>query len=214
MDQNPPPEGYPQSPVRAEVVYQPPPRRKAHWLMRMLVTLLVLGLLGSLAVNAILAMAVALSGIGGSEDEGRVQEKYYALNQQGTQKIAVLSIEGTILSGEGFFKQQIDHARKDIEEGHLKAIVLRVNSPGGTITGSDYMLHHLRKLADDKHIPIIVSMGGVAASGGYFVSMCVGDTSNTIFAEPTTWTGSIGVIIRTTTSPSSSSAGASRMTPW
>ncbi len=77
----------------------------------------------------------------------------------------------------------------------LKAIVVRVNSPGGTITGSDYMLHHLRKLAEDTHIPIVVSMGGLAASGGYYVSMCVGDTPETIFAEPTTWTGSIGVII-------------------
>jgi len=112
--------------------------------------------------------------------------------------VAILSIEGTILSGEGFFKQQIDHARKDIHDGNLKAIVVRVNSPGGTISGSDYMLHHLRKLVEDSkkaNIPIVVSMGGIAASGGYYVSMCVGDTPNTIFAEPTTWTGSIGVII-------------------
>jgi protease IV len=70
-----------------------------------------------------------------------------------------------------------------------------VNSPGGTINGSDYMLHHLRGLAKEAHIPIVVSMGGLAASGGYYVSMCVGDAAETIFAEPTTWTGSIGVII-------------------
>ena len=57
--------------------------------------------------------------------------------------------------------------------------MVRVNSPGGTITGSDYMLHYLRKLAEDTHIPIVVSMGGLAASGGYYVSMCVGDTPET-----------------------------------
>ena len=109
--------------------------------------------------------------------------------------MAIFSIEGTILSSEGFFKQQIDHARKDIEDGNLKAIVVRVNSPGGTISGSDAMLHYLRQLAADTHVPLVVSMGGVAASGGYYVSMCVGDKPETIFAEPTTWTGSIGVII-------------------
>ncbi len=120
------------------------------------------------------------------------------MNRDGTDKVAILSIEGTILSGEGFFKQQIDHARKDIADGNLKAIVLRVNSPGGTISGSDYMLHHLRRLVQDSKkakIPVVVSMGGIAASGGYYVSMCVGDAPDTIFAEPTTWTGSIGVII-------------------
>jgi protease IV len=76
--------------------------------------------------------------------------------------------------------------------------VLRVNSPGGTISGSDYMLHHLRKLIEvgnNAKIPIVVSMGSLAASGGYYVSMCVGDTPETIFAEPSTWTGSIGVMI-------------------
>ena len=57
------------------------------------------------------------------------------------------------------------------------------------------MLHYLRKLVDETHIPVVVSMGGLAASGGYYVSMCVGDAPETIFAEPTTWTGSIGVVI-------------------
>ena len=160
---------------------------------------MVFGFLGSLAVNLLLLVVVGLSGLASAEDEGRVNEKVLpSWNRSGTEKVAILSIEGTILSGEGFFKQQIDHARKDIKDGNLKAIVLRVNSPGGTISGSDYMLHHLRKLVQDSkqaNIPIVVSMGGIAASGGYYVSMCVGDTPNTIFAEPTTWTGSIGVII-------------------
>ncbi len=74
--------------------------------------------------------------------------------------------------------------------------MLRVNSPGGTINGSDYMLHYLRKLGrPETNVPIVVSMGGLAASGGYYVSMCVGDQPESIYAEPTTWTGSIGVMI-------------------
>ncbi len=139
----------------------------------------------------LLLVVLGLASLAASDDEGRVVERYYALNRRGPDKVA-------ILGGEGFFKQQIDHARKDIKAGKLKAIVLRVNSPGGTISGSDYMLHHLRKLAAEggqAKIPIVVSMGALAASGGYYVSMCVGDTPDTIFAEPSTWTGSIGVLI-------------------
>jgi protease-4 len=163
--------------------------------VRLFFVLVLLGLVGSLALNFVLMALVGLAGYGASDGEGRVREQFYSHNHWGTEKVAILSIEGTILSGDGFFKQQIDHARKDAESGSLKAIVVRVNSPGGTISGSDYMLHHLRKLAADTHLPVVVSMGGLAASGGYYVSMCVGDQPNAIFAEPTTWTGSIGVII-------------------
>jgi protease-4 len=53
----------------------------------------------------------------------------------------------------------------------------------------------MRRLAEERDVPIVVSMGATAASGGYYVSMAVGDEPNTIFAEPTTWTGSIGVKI-------------------
>jgi protease-4 len=159
-----------------------------------LFVLVLLGLIGSLALNAILVALLGLAGFG-SVEGGRVREEFYSHNRWGTEKVAILSIEGTILTGDGFFKQQIDHAQKDAENGNLKAIVVRVNSPGGTISGSDYMLHHLRKLAADTHLPVVVSMGGLAASGGYYVSMCVGDHPETIFAEPTTWTGSIGVMI-------------------
>jgi protease-4 len=171
------------------------PPQKSRFILRLLFVLLLLGLVGSLALNGVLMALVGLTGLGSSDGEGRVREQFYSHNHWGTEKVAILSIEGTILSGDGFFKQQIDHARKDAESGSLKAIVVRVNSPGGTISGSDYMLHHLRKLAADTHLPVVVSMGGLAASGGYYVSMCTGDQPNTIFAEPTTWTGSIGVVI-------------------
>src|SRR5690606_38709852 len=55
--------------------------------------------------------------------------------------------------------------------------------------------HRLKKLAKEKEIPLVVSMGGIAASGGYYIAMAAGETENVIYAEPTTWTGSIGVII-------------------
>jgi protease-4 len=96
------------------------------------------------------------------------------------------------MEGDGFVKQQIDAIRKD---DRVKAVVVRVDSPGGTITGSDYILHHLRKLKQEKELPLVVSMGSMAASGGYYVSMAVGTQERAIYAEPTTTTGSIGVII-------------------
>ena len=120
------------------------------------------------------------------------RRRWHSLSKTATDKIAIITVEGTILGDEGFVKKQIDQVRDD---DHVKAVVLRVDSPGGTVTGSDYIYHHLKKLAEDKQIPLVVSMGSIAASGGYYVAMAVGDTENTIFAEPTTWTGSIGVII-------------------
>jgi protease-4 len=97
-----------------------------------------------------------------------------------------------IMEGDGFVKQQIDRIREDDD---VKAIVVRVDSPGGTVTGSDYIYHHLKKLREEKKVPVVVSMGSIAASGGYYVSMAVGDQKDAIYAEPTTTTGSIGVII-------------------
>jgi protease IV len=184
-------------PIRPQVVPEyviaAPPRRGGGF-GRFLVFLVVLALFGSLALNVLLG-AAGVVGFGANDAGTRVREEFFSHQRHAKDKVAILSIEGLIAGGEGFFKNQIDHARKDAKDGHLKALVLRVNSPGGTINGSDYMLHHLRDLAKDTNIPIVVSMGGMAASGGYYVSMCVGDGPETIFAEPTTWTGSIGVII-------------------
>lgn len=139
-----------------------------------------------------LMMIVAFFVGGSLGSDPKVLERHFSHQAGAKDKVVILSVEGTILEGQGFVKRQIDQATRD---PNVKAVVLRVNSPGGTVSGSDYILHHLRKLAEEKKIPIIVSMGGIAASGGYYVSMAVGTTPDTIFAEPTTWTGSIGVII-------------------
>jgi len=121
------------------------------------------------------------------------QEKYHSLAQYGLKKIAIIDVSGAILEGEdSFAKKQIDRVLEDTD---VVGVVVRINSPGGTITGSDYIYHHLRELVEERELPLVVSMGSVCASGGYYVAMAVGDTKNSIFAEPTTWTGSIGVII-------------------
>jgi protease-4 len=70
----------------------------------------------------------------------------------------------------------------------IKALVLRIDSPGGSALASDLIWHHLRKIRAKK--PIVVSVGGMAASGGYYIS----SAANAIVAEPTSIVGSIGVV--------------------
>lgn len=130
-------------------------------------------------------------------EPGGPQEKYHSLSKTATKKIAIIDVSGTIIEGDDFVKKQIDRVKKD---SNVVACVLRVNSPGGTVTYSDYLLHHLNKMVEEKStegkpFPLVVSMGSIAASGGYYVAMAVGDTEDAIFAERTTWTGSIGVVI-------------------
>ncbi len=193
MDPHPQPVGGQPPPVTAQVVMPYPlPRPRRSLFGRLLLVLLALVFLGSLALNVLLAGYV---GSMLSDSEARVQEKFVSHQRYGHQKVAILSVEGTILEGDGFFRRQIEHAMREAEDGTLKAIVVRVNSPGGTVSGSDYIYHHLRELREKTSVPIVVSMGALAASGGYYVSMAVGDTPKTIYAEPTTWTGSIGVLI-------------------
>ncbi len=107
-------------------------------------------------------------------------------------KIAVVYAEGAIVEGEGQpgevggekFARELRKLRQDDE---IKAIVLRVNSPGGSVTASEHIQRELRLAKAVK--PVVVSMGSYAASGGYWIS-AYGDR---IFAEPSTLTGSIGV---------------------
>ncbi|OKH24067.1 signal peptide peptidase SppA [Hydrococcus rivularis NIES-593] len=107
-------------------------------------------------------------------------------------KIAVLYAEGAIVSGEGAI-QEIggDRFAKELhklkQNEDVKAVVLRINSPGGSATASEIILREVQLLREQK--PVIVSMGDVAASGGYWIAT----GGNRIFAEGSTITGSIGV---------------------
>jgi protease-4 len=153
-----------------------------------LLILLAIFLGASVLLNILLIASLV------EESSARVQEELYEPDRfgRGSDKIAIISVDGVILEGEGFITRQIRQARKDEQ---VKAVILRVTSPGGTISGSDFIYHRLKEFREETGKPIVVSMGSIAASGGYYVSMAVGDTPRTIFAEPSTWTGSIGVII-------------------
>src|SRR4029079_17564783 len=99
------------------------------------------------------------------------QEKYHSLAQFATKKIAIVEVSGAIMEGEdSFAEKQIDRVRQDAD---VVGIVVRVNSPGGTVTGSDFIYHHLRELAEKRQLPIVVSHGSARARGGYYVAMAV-----------------------------------------
>ncbi len=107
--------------------------------------------------------------------------------------VVVLRLSGEIVDGEkdspgSIVAGPVARLAGRLEKNpKVKAVVVRINSPGGSATASERILLALRKLARAK--PVTVSMGSMAASGGYYIS-CLGTT---VYAEPTTLTGSIGV---------------------
>ena len=88
------------------------------------------------------------------------------------------------------FKEELTKASKDEE---IKAVVLRINSPGGTVNASDILYHELKTFKGNKKIPVIASIMDVGASGGYYMAMA----TDAILAHPSSVTGSIGVIMLT-----------------
>jgi len=101
------------------------------------------------------------------------------------EKVAVVRIEGPIMDA----KNTVDEIKGYLKDASIKALVLRVDSPGGAVAPSQEIYEEVKKAALKKKV--IVSMGSVAASGGYYISA----PADRIIANPGTLTGSIGVIM-------------------
>ena len=133
--------------------------------------------------------------VGKDEKLNKVSIRNYAFSQVDTKtndnKIAVLYASGTIYNGNKYSdihsERYIQYIKNLAQDDNIKAVVLRVNSPGGSANASDEILYELQQLKQKK--PLIISFGDYAASGGYYISMA-GDR---IFAQNNTITGSIGV---------------------
>ena len=120
----------------------------------------------------------------------------------GSSKVLLLDLSGVISSHDqgGIFdgspnlvariKEELTLAAEDQK---VKAIVLRINSPGGTVTASDILYHEVRMFKEKRRIPVIASIVDVGASGGYYVAAA----ADKILAHPSSVTGSIGVIMMT-----------------
>ncbi len=126
------------------------------------------------------------------EDPGADASAKIALIQI-TGMIADSDRRGLITKGENPVARFVESLHKAAKDAKIKAIVLRINSPGGTVTASDVVYREIQHFKDTSKKPVVVLMSDVAASGGYYIA-CAGDE---IIAHPTTITGSIGVIIQT-----------------
>jgi protease IV len=105
----------------------------------------------------------------------------------GGPRVAVVEIEGIILDGDQVVRELRDHA----ENPAVKAVVVRVNSPGGVVAPTQEIYNAIQRVRKGGK-PVVASFGAVAASGGYYV----GAATNRIFANPGTLTGSIGVVMQ------------------
>ncbi len=160
-----------------------PPRRGTGWKV-------FFGIVLALSILANIALVLMLIGIVAIFTTGQRDLLIEEVIRKGPvrNKIAVITIEG-IINGEEAqdVYKQLKTARQD---KHIKGLIVRVNSPGGTISGSDQIYNEIRKYRDEEKKPVIAFMQGIAASGGYYTSVAC----EKIIAEPTTITGSIGVI--------------------
>lgn len=135
-------------------------------------------------------VGIILSVSGGSGAASQVQLIRYSPGE-GEQRIVIIPLEGMTDSGQTeFVRHCVEHLQANCEKLKIAAVVLRVDSPGGPVAPADQTHHHLTRLKEKTGLPVIASYGSVAASGGYYIS-CLADH---IIAEPTTITGSIGVI--------------------
>jgi len=174
------------------------PPRSGCLLSALIVSLFLLGL--SMMVNV-----VSLSGSSSTMNVGSGIEKFEettvapAAQKGEADKILVVHLRGIISGFEpGSYS---DTAVEDVkvqlrqaaEDDKIKAVVLHIDSPGGEVTASDTIYNAVRKFRDEKKKPVVVYMGAVAASGGYYVAC----GASHIIANETTFTGSIGVIMET-----------------
>ncbi|MPW29698.1 signal peptide peptidase SppA [Agarivorans sp. B2Z047] len=137
----------------------------------------------------------------GENDEGdSYQARHYAEYLQNVadepsseNKIALIVAQGAIVGGRGQEKviaadTVLAQLNQVLDDEQIKAVVMRVDSPGGSAFASELIREKLQQI-QEQGIPVVVSMGSVAASGGYWIS----STADQIFASPTTITGSIGI---------------------
>jgi protease-4 len=146
--------------------------------------ILALSVLANIVLSMMLIGIVAVFAIG---QKGVFAEEVIQAGPR-TAKIVVITVRG-IIDGEQAqdVYRQIKSARRD---KRVKGLILRVNSPGGTISGSDQICNEVRKYRQKEDKPVVAFMQGVAASGGYYVSVAC----DKIIAEPTVITGSVGVM--------------------
>lgn len=161
-------------------------------------TTVLRSLAGLLMTLALLTLGCVTVKVDLFEEPKPLKEK--AVSGVGRDKILLLEVSGFISEGPrrglrslwggteaGRIKEELEKAGKD---HRVKAVVLRINSPGGLVSGSDQIHHEVLAFKRERRLPVVACLMGVAASGGYYVAQA----ADVIVAQPTGITGSIGVV--------------------
>jgi protease-4 len=159
---------------------------------------------GSLWMAAALFLGAALSGcafVNVSLYQGAQPLKEKVIEGKGPGKVLVLDVSGVISyedeDGAGPLKEHVglvptvkEELRKAAEDSEVKAVIFRIESPGGTVNASDLLYHEIMAFKKEKDVKVVACLLGIATSGGYYVA----SAADHIIAQPTTLTGSIGTI--------------------
>lgn len=152
-------------------------------------------------IGCALLAAALLSGCLSSVVGPNAEFREVLLQGEGRDKILMIDIDGPIMNTPilvpnlGVLPGMTARVRQELElaydDPHIRGVLLRINSPGGTLTDSDVIYHSLMEFKRSKKVKIVAAMGDIAASGGLYVAMAADE----VYAHPTTITGSLGVIM-------------------
>jgi protease-4 len=180
----------------------PKPRRSRGWMITTIILFVLLVFSVFVIFTQFISSALSFNdGFKGgiTREIGPRLDEYMLQDNDAVNKIAVIPVEGIITdqrtdrtdnSMVDVIRAQLDHAKKD---HRVKAVVLKVDSPGGEVLASDEINKAIARFQEDSGKPVICSMGSLAASGGYYISV----PCRWIVANPLTITGSIGVVLHT-----------------
>jgi protease-4 len=168
--------------------YPPPPLPQRGGFVRAVFVTMALAVFSvSIMLNLFLLAGSGLSALA-SSDVGTVAS--VVVDGDASQKVAVIPIDSVIDSSS---RDRFEQAIKQVEDdSSVKALVIEIDTPGGTVTASDEIYQRIRTFKSRRNVPVVTAMGGMATSGGYYVA-CATDE---IFVQPTTLTGNIGVIMQ------------------
>ena len=208
MDDQPPPHLPPPPPPAAPppplapppIISAPPASRPGCSSVWRILAIVFLALLCLSLFSRVLIFSHAVTPRGRAmTDRSRALEEVVVEPTNGDNKIAVISVDGIITSRDvdnssmnlvEFISEELKTAERD---KYVKAVILKVNSPGGEVLASDDINTAIKNFQEKSHKPVVASMGALAASGGYYISA----PCRWIVANELTLTGSIGVIIDT-----------------
>lgn len=178
-----PPQGMPPMPpmMPPPMFMQPPRERSFARAIFMTLATTIFGL--SLAANVYLLLFSGLMAGGASARQNTI------LEGDPLERVAIIPVNGVIMTEAA---QQFERFMRMAEEdNNVKAVVLEIDSPGGTVTASDEIHHRIMQFKINRPgVPVVATMGSLAASGGYYIA-CAADY---VYAQPTTMTGNIGVL--------------------